>query len=231
MIICKECGHDNGLGLVFCQKCRAKLNTDNLSMERLASLQKKKRWIARADWRYVRRTVIALLLIAVALAIWPVSQPLGASGQAANAQPMTAFLTTVEHLRPGVTVGREFSEAEVNSYLDFKVTPELDSTTFVRASLQQYLIHLRIVRDIGALPLGIWKKEFSLSYDIYVVPIGGTFRVRKISIGHLPCRGPFRGIVLAAAIQPLKVQHEAMLLPYLTEAKANEGKLELTFKK
>ena len=231
MIVCKECGHDNGIGLVFCQKCRAKLDTDNLSIGRLASLQHKQRWMARANWRHVKRAAIALLLLVIVLAIWPYSQPLGSSGPAATAQPMTSFFKAVEHLGTGVTLGREFSEAEVNSYLDFKVTPELRNTTFARVHLQKYLIRLRIVRKIGSIPIGTWKKEFSLSYDIAVVPVGSTFRVRSISIGHLPCLGPIRRMVLAAAIQPLKERHEAALLPYLNEAASGESKLELTFKK
>jgi hypothetical protein len=231
MIVCKECGHDNGLGLVFCQKCRAKLDTDNLSIGRLASLQHKQRWVARANWHHVKRAAIALLVLAIVLALWPYSQPLGSSGQPATAQPMTSFLTAAGHLNTGVTLGREFSEAEVNSYLDFKITPELRNTTFVRARLQKYLIRLRIVRKLVSIPIGVWKKEFSLSYDIAVVPVGSTFRVRSISIGHLPCPGPLRRMVLAAAVQPLKERREATLMPYLVEIKSDEGKLELTFKK
>ncbi|MBP7829580.1 MAG: zinc ribbon domain-containing protein [Kiritimatiellae bacterium] len=184
-IACSRCGKENEPTRLFCATCGAKLDLDG------------KAWRVPIRWgRGLLRIVQVLLLVAVALLLWPV-RPQGAVGARAEALAYSGKLRILsDAAEQGILVVQVFSEAEVNGYLAevLKSHPELSKPEGlgkigigeINVRFAPEGVTVTVIVNIGG-PL-------RMSYELAGRPRAGggpfTFDMRAARWGHLPLPGP-----------------------------------------
>mgnify|MGYP001069542402 CR=1 FL=1 len=96
--------------------------------------------------------------------------------------------------------------------------------------MREYFI-VRVIRVIGPLTIGKYKLTPKISYDLICVPVSGRLAIAKASIGHLPLWGGTKKLAVNAIYKIVSREKEWAIFKYLTEIKAEQGKVSIVIKK
>lgn len=237
MLPCQKCGHDNELGRIFCHACGTKLD---LSQMKPPKIRKHR---AASPWRYVRRALDVVVVLALLVGGYLLLQP-------AELPAFTPDLTTTTSLdrkrmalddaqMSGRVKTVELTEAELNAF--FASLP-LDKTTGKTIELLPQRIHATIEADVVTVTLCEqlrWgttvSKDLTFTYRGKPVAQGGRFRLEPLggAIGRLPLHQQivaYTGVLdwlFGAVFQNLKAERQ--LLDRLESITAEPGKLILKY--
>jgi len=191
-IRCAQCGFDNPSGHLYCAKCQAKLNLEQISAKSFLNLREHGDLL-----RQILQFILLAMIVGLALAVWPVQiEAMKISGaEFAKAR------TKLNHLQQGVAARPvEFSEKEVNMLLNHLLQENRRRPDFTAESVSIYAsqviinptsltIHLNY--QVGPWTLGpVTIGPFWLTYKINgrpeTRPDGLCFVALNGAIGHLP---------------------------------------------
>jgi hypothetical protein len=225
MILCGKCGNQNPLGRVFCGGCGAKLDLNAVTTDQVNQMSRKRQF----PWHWLGYAALLLgvaLLVMVALAFWPRTTPIGTEGTLVGAQRVEAAVRMLRDLRVGRTLGRDFSEEDVNGYFRFLMAKKLE---FESVSVETGREHfrVRVVKAKAPITLGSVSITPKTSYDLLCIPVGGTLRVRKVGMGHLGSVGPARRSTLAKLHRRFAMEKEWKAFDGVTLIQSEPGKLRV----
>ena len=228
MLICQQCGADNPVGRVFCEKCGKKLDLADVTADSLVAAQVVSPW--RAHLRKAIVAAVVVVLIFPALALWPKASPIGKTGTQIGARRVEAQLKSAQHLPPGQTLGFDFTEQDINGYIEFMLLKRTGLYSFGLVSGASSFA-VRATRTLLDVDVGKYRVGPMLSYDLVCVPAGGRLIVASASIGHLPLLGPFKSLASGPVHRALAGQPEWLALPAIQEIKIQAGAISVVFKK
>jgi hypothetical protein len=176
MVICKKCGVDNPLGRVFCGGCGTRLELDRINMGTELK-QHRPNWFRVHGVGLAVGLVVALLAVA-SLAFWPQSERIGEKPAAGGSSRMSGPLRAMAGLRPGQSIGRAFTEADINSLFSTERAKEMGIES-LSVEIYDGFFNVRMVCPLPEIKLGSIDLQPKLSYDYACVPVGSVVRVRK----------------------------------------------------
>jgi len=229
MVLCKKCGADNPLGRVFCGSCGIRLDLSNLSSDDMAA-KKSSIPLMKTLLPKILPVLVVLLALPVALAAWPHMQPLGKKGSKSGSQRVAGTLQAMTRIGRGASLGRDFTEADINGYFEFSKAKEMDAES-VSIRVGQGYFTVRVVRIIGPLKLGSVQLRPRVSQELVCVPAGTRVQVASASVGHLTWLGPFRNSVASRIYRMVSAQPEWSVFQNLSEIRAEPEKLWIGVKK
>jgi len=230
MLTCSKCGTENPLGRVFCVKCGAKLDLGRVTKESIDS-QVNRNWFAEHG-KTLAWVIIVILLIPVALALWPQTRPLAAAGQKQDERYVDGCLKQMARLKQGqIMPNVQFTDAQVNALFAESRSKEwkVDMVSF---AFDRGYFSVRMVSPL----LGPWTVKgyqigLKISRDITCVPMGGSrIEVRKGAIGHLPLPGPMVSLALNPILKKARADADWAGISKASEIKCEQGKLTVTVK-
>ena len=222
VIQCAQCGFENDPGHIYCAKCKAKLNLDQISSRSFDLTPRRNLRLQLLQF------VLLVLLICLAFALWPV--PVDTVSYSARELAVTK--NRLQRLQQGaLTEPMEFSEKEVNMlFTQFiqenrrrpSYSPGLVSLSSARVALEEGALTVSMFYQVG--PLNVGPVELCPVFTSYEVtgrpepgPSGLEFAALKGAMGHLPL--PFLG----GAIGKARLQE---LFEPFTNARVFLGRLE-----
>ncbi|MBI3986197.1 MAG: hypothetical protein HY343_04730 [Lentisphaerae bacterium] len=237
MVPCSKCGHNNELGHIFCAKCSAKLDFNAVSEQQLAAPARAAGFLKKV---FVE-VVMALVIVAAGLALWPASLDVdrGETADAQSAHKKIGLLRQGGGRQKGHVI---FSEAEVNAYLKYilselKKNPgkgrELANVKSMELDVKPDGIVFQAVRDMSGLEIGSFKPDFGMTYQVVGVleltEEGMAFQLRRGAIGHLPLPGP-AGQLVMTKIRPLfqLSEHDRSFLDKLGGIELGDAEIMVT---
>ena len=228
MILCKKCGNSNPLGRVFCGTCGSKLDLSGLSSETVAEITRR----PLVSLRFLKILWLLLLapIIIAALAFWPDSAPIGRDGTRLGMQRVEGSLHLLADVKKGRTLGREFTEEDVNGYFKFDKAAKLQTESISVQAFEGY-IQVRVVRALSMIRLGSVEVVPRVSYDLFCVPMGSLVRVSKVRMGHLSWLGPMKTSVVRSIYRMASSQKEWAVFGDMTELKLAPGKITVVLTK
>jgi len=231
MIICPKCGNDNPLGRVFCGKCGGKLDFSHTSSQDMV-VKPESNWF-RTHWPKLAYLVVLIVLIPVALVLWPQPPLVGKPGTGGETRVENG-VRAVSAVKPGQIVNATFAEEDLNGYLQLikAKDPGADSLSI---SLRTDYFVVRMVHPLFTLPVIKIKGQpvvAKLSYDITCVPYvsGGSVNVTKASMGHIPAIGPFKTKAAKAVYGAALRDKDWAPFANITGIKVTEGRITVTIK-
>jgi hypothetical protein len=228
MVICDKCGTENPLGRLFCGSCGARLDLSRMNSETVAESLKRSRF----PHLFAKLLKVLLILLAgcVLLAVWPRTTPLGKAGTRLGGQRVISALNAMARTSGGRTLGRDFSEEDVNGYFEhFKSEKMAGKAVSVR--LLPGYFRVRIVQPLTTVKTSRFRLEPKASYELLCAPVGGTVRVLSASLGHLKCVGPMKTQVARRVHRLFAAEPEWATLARAEEIRAEEGKIWLNVRK
>ncbi len=182
-INCDRCGVSNPFGRVFCIKCGAKL--DFAAMERKIRRGSQGGGAGHLFFRLVRLLIVAALLAALGLIVWPVS-PSGQVGETGTAAQFRANLQALETaLDGGTSASVEISEESANAHLlEIVHYTQSEPTPGNRLNLDG--MNLRFGEGTFVLVVQASKGPVKLTYEITGMPGADGLEIRGARWGHLP---------------------------------------------
>jgi hypothetical protein len=225
MVTCNRCGVENPLGRVFCGGCGGKLDLSQMGRDTVAE-KVKINWFL-LHWRKFLVGIVVLLLALVALAFWPQTRPIiKKEVTVLGGQRVVGALRVLENLRPGRTLGRDFTEEDINGFFEFVKSKEMGAKS-VSVVVGDGWFRVRVIRLLGSFKFGTFVVEPTVSYDLMCVPMGGIVRVTQLTMGHLTWLGPFRRTVLRRVHGMFAAAPEWAVLLNANDIQAEEGKIWL----
>lgn len=228
MIVCNKCGNSNPLGRVFCGACGSKLDLRDLSSENMAQITKKP--IISLKWLKLLWILLIVPIVLAGLAFWPDAAPIGKEGTRLGSQRVDGSLRLFQDLKKGRTLGREFTEEDINGYFKFDKAAKLQAESITMQVFEGYL-QLRVVRAMNRIKLGSVELVPRVSYDLYCVPMGSLLRVSKVRMGHLSCAGPLKTSVIRKIYGMVAAEKEWAVFTDMTELKPVPGKVTVVLTK
>lgn len=228
MLICKKCGVENPLGRVFCGGCGGKLHLDESSF---STSRPKGQWDRRRILNLVNACVapvLTIIVIVIALICWPTgAAPVHDLSMSAG-QKVDGQIKAAEAITLGQSLAVTLTESDINSYFKFLRSRELGIDALQVSFESGYaLVHMR--RKSTGLKLG--KAQATLSYDLTCIPSKNRIIVRKITVGHLPLWGPFRGSALRTMRRLFVGGREHKLLRDVTEIAIEKDSVQVSLEK
>ena len=219
---CQKCGHENPLGCVFCRQCGVKLDLNRLTSRQVEESQRES-WFAANRAKLVL-VPIALLILGVAMALWPNMQPIGESGTLVGGRRVERRLKTFMDLPRARRLGVDpaFKEADVNGYFRFIVLKRTPGRSF-SVDIGASAVRARLIDSLFALRLGGITLIPKASFDVVCVPRGGELVVQSASIGHLPAWGPLGNIAVDRIRSLLASNRELSGLKHVVEITLHDG--------
>lgn len=231
MIICGKCGNDNPLGRVFCGKCGGKLDFSHTSSQEMA-VKTHESWLG-SNWKKIVGVLVLIVLIPVALLLWPQSSAVGKQGGGGETRVENG-VKAVAGVVKGQIVNATFAEEDLNSYLQLIKAKAAGADSLSIAVMKEGYFIVRLVHPLFELPVLKTKAGpvvMKLSCDIVCVPdaTGGVI-VSKATIGHLPALGPFK--TRAARMVHGAVLKDKDWAPFMniTDIKVADGRITVTIK-
>lgn len=228
MIICPKCGNQNPLGRVFCGACGNKLDLNHMSSDHVATMTRKST-ISLAWLRFLPLLLLPVIVM-VAMALWPDTEIIGKKGTLLGGQRVQSALNGLANVGKGRTLGRDFTEEDINGYFEFIKTPALKVRSVSIQTGEGYF-RLHVVRNLTAMQLGSVVIEPAVSYDLYCSPAGGMLRVLKVRMGRLGWLGPMKTSVIRKVYAMLSAQPEWATFGNVSEIRASAGKIAVTVQK
>lgn len=225
MLICVKCGVKNELGRVFCNACGSRLNLAMMTSDAVAEDQRLS--FVAAHYRKAIGVAVALVVLAVGMALWPVTAPLGEQGTAAGSGNVQRRIETMVRLRQGQSLTGEFAEKDVNGYLRYQRVRQAGRVESCSVKFFPQGFAVRIVRSLGAWSLGPVSLTPKLSYDIRCVPVDKRLVVTAGSIGHLPL-GPMKKLAVGPFVDFFAGSKESDLLRAAQDIRVEAGKANVT---
>lgn len=191
VIQCAQCGFENDPGHIYCAKCKAKLNLDQISSRSFDLTPRRNLRLQLLQF------VLLVLLICLAFALWPV--PVDTVSYSARELAVTK--NRLQRLQQGaLTEPMEFSEKEVNMLFSQLIQenrrrpgykPGLVSLSAARVALEEGALTVSMFYQVGPLPLGplelgpVWT-SCEVTGRPAPGPEGLQFVALKGALGHLP---------------------------------------------
>lgn len=229
MVLCKKCGADNQLGRVFCSACGAKLDLRNMSSSAMAARKPAIPWLKILLPKFIA-VLAVLVLLPVALALWPQPQPIGKKGSKIGGQRVIGALQAMTYLGRGATLGRSFSEEDLNGYFEYFKAQKLNAESISVRVAQGYFV-VRVVRAIGPWNVGPYKLNPRVSQELICVPAGSRLSIDGAAIGHLTWLGPFQTSVASRLYRLVAAEPEWAIFQNLAEMRAEPGRISVSVKR
>lgn len=226
-IRCPQCGILNDVPQLICRQCGAKLDYDTLENRGCYAG-------AGGGARTVRFLVLAALVAALGLMLWPVT-PAGRVGSATDAEAFHAkFILMETAIRFQQPYEMLLDEGEINAYLAEMV---LRSGGAARGrGLQLGLKKINLASADGRLTLLVaasWGPA-TLTYEVGGAPAreadgaGSQWQIRSARIGHLPLPRLADGWIMGKlGVIFANLQREAALLRALSVLEPRDGKIRV----
>ena len=189
--LCKNCGHGNDLGHLFCTKCSAKLDLVNVNDEIESSVKSE----SRHTFLYMVLALIVLAMIVLAaLMLWPSKKPVSERVPGGRRDIVEAAVSRLEMV----------AERGVAPYTTPMLTEE-DLNTWIAGMSSKFGVKslnvqlkpgaykLRVVDTVGPWSLfggNVSIPAITYSYDISGAGAAGGFTVTGSRVGHLKMFGP-----------------------------------------
>jgi hypothetical protein len=173
--------------------------------------------------------VFLVLLVLAVVAFIPQATPIGAEGSRAGAGIVSGFVRAGEHLARGRTLGRRFSESEINGFFLGDKARQMKVESF-SADITEGAIRARMVRKLPPFKVGSWQIQPTLSCEAVFVPNGKRLSVRSARHGMLPLVGPIKSLVGRLMQARLSNLPESAGLQFISEIRASDDSLEITLK-
>lgn len=191
---CSKCGYQNELGRVFCAHCGTKMDLRAMSAGELKDRREVD--VAGMVRRILTPVVVILLLLVVALALWPDRGPDVRFDKAGAIQvPMKA-----KAVRAAISYNQsaklDLSEGELNGFLEERGrTRKLDRLVI---DLKPGVFNLYAVQSWGPSTNVTWLAGIRMPFSMTV---RGSFRsgimtLEGARVGHLPLPGFARGAIV-----------------------------------
>lgn len=188
---CPVCRKENEPARLFCKHCGNKMDLSQVQMNRHAG-----RGLVHRSLFVFRLVLLILLVGSVGLMLWP-AKPQGAIGNPVAGE-RCAFM--LDDLRTAMLAGnrlqREFSEEEVNAYLQ-RLLPRSPAPTGLTTP-KLHLTHISLYFSETELTLHLqseWNR-LRMTHRVTAIPRRGErgyeLEVVSVSIGHLPLVGPLK---------------------------------------
>jgi hypothetical protein len=227
MPLCNKCGDNNPLGRVFCQSCGEKLDLTSMSSEEVAGSSAKP-WILRNKWLFwvVPAVLVVFLLL---LALWPKTQPIGEAGTLVGGRRIEDRFEALGMLSSGESVEIQFSEKDLNGYIEFIKGKSLGPRN-ARINIGPGYVRVRMLKRVANWSMfgQVWKPR--LSYDVLYTAAGDRLTVRKVSVGHLPLVLG-KGIVSGEIAEQMKKATPWSLLKDPEEISIKNDKIILSYRR
>lgn len=223
MLTCKHCGTSNPLGRVFCGACGKRLDLSNITSQTVLSSSGSNP-LAR-HWGKLVALFIVVLLGVGSLAFFPRIEPIGTKGSSGDASRIAGPLRQLKTLRPGRTLGAEFSEKGINAYLDRMVRRLGVESLSVLVGDSHFGV--RLVKALEPISMGSLKFTPRFSFDYVFVPVGPVVRARRASMGRLMLIGPLKHIAVRTLGLLLADQDDWAAFEHVSEIKAEDGKIRI----
>lgn len=206
MIRCPQCGYENALGHIFCERCRSKLDIQALESNAFKEPADRRR--RSGGWRLVWLALGVGIAAGVLLALWPM--PLaGDQGAESDAQQARKKMLLLEKgLSPAAQL---FTEREINAYLG-QMLSNIHDPRFrgvwqnlpqaVKVVIRPNAVTITVASVRGPITIGMFKLgPWNVTSQVTLVPERGPRGVDQYSagfqwkissgrIGHLPLPGP-----------------------------------------
>jgi len=189
---CAKCGFENPPGHLYCTRCKAKLNLDQISSESFLKSGQ------QADLRrQILQSILLVIIVCFALAFWPVQ----IDTVAMSGTEFAKARNKLTQLQQGVAVGAvEFSEKEVNMLFNHLLQENRRRPDYAAGNFSVYASQVIINPNTLTIYLnyqvGPWVLDpitigpFWLSYKVTgrpeKSPDGLRFAALSGALGHLP---------------------------------------------
>ncbi|MCO5060809.1 MAG: zinc ribbon domain-containing protein [Kiritimatiellae bacterium] len=215
VVKCSACGAPTPLGRVFCMKCGAKLDHNNLRRAGGSD-------VGRQIFRALRLVLALALLLALVQMVRTVPQ----KGRIGTSEDAQRFLLRLQHLDSGIVKGQQVeeivSEAELNAYFQVLVSRSRgrgDNPASISADL--LAINAQLSPDTLAI---VWRTKIGalpLTYEATCQPAAGEsglqWNLKRVRMGHLPLPRVVAEWTLAKWVRMFdNMTHERALLNALT---------------
>ena len=228
MVLCTKCGVENPLGRVFCGACGARLDLRDMSSEHMA--ERAKPHLFLNHWPKLVALIVLVLAGLAGLAFWPQQTPVGKKGTRMGGQRAIGALRAMADNKSGRTLGRDFTEEDINGFFEFFKAKKLNVESLSLQVANGYF-KVRVIQNVGTLPLGSYRIEPRVSYDLLCVPVSSSVRVSGAAMGHLQWLGPAKSTVVRKVYGLLAKEPEWATFADLSEVRADEGKLWVSVSK
>lgn len=230
-IICKQCGHGNALGHIFCMECGTKLDLSNVAeeMERDQQVVNK-----RAIWKLAWIPPVLLLLALAGLLLWP-SNPYKSREQATGQRSRIDTLITAGYrisMMPSTSVAIRppVKEEDINAWL--ANNRGYLGVQWVTIELTDGAFSLRVGRKWGPHKIFSGKVKIPAirySYEITGKTENSRVNVTAAKFGHLPLFGPLKKPVVNEVSKLLKkLKKEHLVLKNMSDIIIEDGQLSVT---
>ena len=217
---CPRCGTTNAPGSIFCTNCGGILSSLTDVQKRI----RRRRFHPRLDLVVV---LAALVLCAVAvLALWPHRVRIGRVGNPDAGRRVSQGLRMLHTMDGAFEVGRAFSEAEVNGYIEHL---RLEGLGYEVLSLKLLprKVQLRVVKRLGPWTFAGLQMAPRISQDYMLALDGMAVAVEQASLGHLPLPPSLARRAFGRLANAMRGEREMRLLAGLRRIEIDRDRLHL----
>lgn len=207
------------MGCVFCRGCGAKLDLSVMSREKVMEVHQAWYTPFLRYWPHVSGVLGALVVLVIALALWPSTKPLAPAGEEKDGKDLALNIRRLEKVPKGKTTEVVFTESQINAF--FLHEKKNINAKSVSVAIGDGFFKVRIVRPF--LYVGFIKWDSSV--DLMCVPYSSQIGVRKVTYGHLNLSGPAKKSVVRKIIGLFRNQLEWNSFKNVSEYKAEAGKI------
>ena len=223
LIQCSQCGEVNRLPVIHCKKCGAKLDFDAAERRMQSSVVR--------TWREqlgtgVRLAVAFLLLLALALLIWPgkLGRVTGEEMDARRGRMKKELL--LDALNRGVPASQELEEGEVNAFLADLLRRQPAPEGSWSPVIKDVAVNFRAGRAV--LFIAVRRGPFTFTGHFFARPEGGQLKVVGARAGHLPLPGVLgQGYALISSGVFRQMKDESRIMRNLDGVQVNAGSLSV----
>lgn len=223
---CQKCGQENPLGGVFCRQCGVKLDLSQLTSEQVEKAQQPG-WFAENRGKLIAIPV-ALLILAVGVALWPHTRPLGDPGTVVGARRAEKRLQSFRSLPDAQRLGVDpaFTEADINGYYRFLKLKSMAGKAF-SVDITPRAVQMRLIRALFSVRIGEFRITPKISFDVTAVPVNGELVPQSARIGHLPAVGPLAAVPVGQIRAVLTGDRDLSGLAQVVEITLRDGAVGL----
>ena len=229
--ICKECGHLNALGHIFCVECSARLDLKNVTgeIEHTQEVHKRKK-----GFKVVLIVLLVLVLIVAGLAFWPSTKPFrredAEDGTKEKVRSHISTLYTVSQMRnTHMTTRPPLQEEDINAWLLY-ISEDCGARS-VSVKLTDGQIRVRAVCELrlSAPDAKLRLPAIPYSYEITAKPKGSELEMSGATFGHLPLVG-FGDKWITGKFEALFAERtrEAQVLEKVSNILVEDGQVSVT---
>lgn len=224
MLKCLKCGEENAFGRVFCANCGTKLDLTLINGEEIEEMGKEGRWLSY--WPYYLLGLVVLLLAAVGLALWPLTDKLGEVGNRSDASVVKGQMLMLKKIGKGQMMQPAFSDRQINAYIDSYVLNKLGFEA-CSVAIADDVIKVRLARSFGPYGPASYRMNIHLVIDAVYAADGDKMVVQGGALGHLPMPGPLAQIPHTLLLSAVGGADEWKSMEYLKEISIENGRLNL----